>query len=130
MLNWSTTLSALMEVVAICTALLSVEVAPSPLMVEVDVRPTKSGPSVESRVLDALALNCCKPVHVFGLARLMPASTAPVVGDMVRVLLAAVTDVTPPMVEVETQLGTPLANANTKPFVVAVSLESVLVFEA
>ena len=47
-------------------------------------------------VEEELALNCCRAVQLLALPRFREAKTAPVVGDMVRVLLEAVTDETPP----------------------------------
>ena len=53
----------------------------------------------ESRVELALPKNFWRPVHVLELVRLREAITAPVVGDMVRVLSEFDTEFTPPTQE-------------------------------
>src|SRR4051812_36429689 len=53
---------------AACTPPANVEVAPSPLIVVVEVRPTVIWLSAERAVVDALP-KVCRPVQILGLAR-------------------------------------------------------------
>lgn len=65
-----------------------VEVALLPLIVVVAVAPTSTPLIEESKVEEAKPLKSWRPVQVLGLVRLSPATTAPVFGEMVRVLSA------------------------------------------
>ena len=76
--------------------LLSVDVAPFPLIVEVDVPPKYPVPKTENIVVDALAENCCNALHVFECPRLSVAVSVPDV----------VTGV-PPIVSVEFESESP-----------------------
>ena len=60
-----------------------VEVAPSPMIVVVEVCPIKRRPKEEKDVEEAL-LNLCRAVQTLALAGFKEATTAPVVGEMVR----------------------------------------------
>lgn len=72
-----------------------VEVALLPKIVVVAVVPIEIPLKEESRVVEAL-LKVCNPVQVLALARFKEATTAPVVGEMVRVLSEFETEETAP----------------------------------
>src|ERR1700690_272948 len=127
------------EVVALSAVKLRSEVDPttkrSPKLLKVDVAvPPKYATVAESCVVDALPLNCWSAVQALGLVRLRDATTAPVVGDVVRVWAEFDTEVTVPEPEPQglpVEESFPVASACTQVLPLLPRLETMrLVVEA
>jgi hypothetical protein len=89
-----------------------VVIVPSAAIVVVAV-PPKYARVAESWVVDALPTNCCSDVNVFACERLSDATTAPVVGEMVRVPS-----------EFETALTVPAPEPQAEPVIESLPVES------
>ena len=70
-----------------------------PVEVKVEVAVDPKYAVYAERIVDDARLNCCRPDHVFAFERLSEATTAPEVGEMVRVESTFDTEETDPAVE-------------------------------